>query len=84
MPIYEYKCADCGAEFEVTQGIDDEPLKTCRTCSGPLHRLISFTSFTLKGGGWYADGYAKGSSTKKNGGQSKVAASSASSTAKSD
>ena len=61
MPIYEYRCEGCGMEFEVTQGMDDPPLVTCRSCSGRVHRLISSTSFLLKGGGWYADGYASGS-----------------------
>ncbi|NOY52142.1 MAG: zinc ribbon domain-containing protein [Deltaproteobacteria bacterium] len=60
MPIYEYRCNDCGAEFEVSQGMDDEPLTICKQCAGSVHRLISFTSFSLKGGGWYSDGYANG------------------------
>ncbi|PIS37278.1 MAG: transcriptional regulator [Nitrospirae bacterium CG08_land_8_20_14_0_20_52_24] len=67
MPIYEYKCNDCGDEFEVTQGIEDPPLNECRVCGGPVQRLISFTSFSLKGGGWYTDGYTAGSGNKKNG-----------------
>ncbi len=66
MPIYEYRCNDCGAEFEVSQGMDEEPLTTCKQCSGSVHRLISFTSFSLKGGGWYSDGYANSSGPKKN------------------
>ncbi|MDX1765178.1 MAG: zinc ribbon domain-containing protein [bacterium] len=63
MPIYEYRCGDCGTEFEVTQSMDAKPLKKCEKCSGSVERLISFTSFTLKGSGWYSDGYstAKGS-----------------------
>jgi len=86
MPIYEYRCSDCGVEFEVSQGIDDEPLTTCKKCSGSVHRLISFTSFSLKGGGWYSDGYANGSASKKNsrkaceGGKSKDSCSSCSTT----
>lgn len=67
MPIYEYKCDDCGSEFEATQGMDDPPLTECRQCSGGVHRLISFTSFTLKGRGWYSDGYAGASPVKNNG-----------------
>jgi putative FmdB family regulatory protein len=67
MPTYEYKCDECGAEFEVTQGMDDEPLSQCRECSGSVRRMISFTSFSLKGGGWYSDGYAGESPSKKNG-----------------
>jgi putative FmdB family regulatory protein len=64
MPIYEYQCKNCGV-FEVTQRIVEDALKECPTCHGAdLHRLISHTSFVLKGSGWYATGYASKSSTK--------------------
>lgn len=62
MPIYEYRCQDCGAEFEYQQRMSDDPKTVCENCSGTLERLISRTSFHLKGGGWYKDLY---SSTKK-------------------
>ncbi len=68
MPIYEYKCNDCGIEFEASQRMDEDPLTTCQECSGSVNRLISFTSFSLKGSGWYSDGYARGGTgEKKNG-----------------
>jgi putative FmdB family regulatory protein len=67
MPIYEYKCNDCGIEFESTQRMDEDPLTTCQECFGSVNRLISFNSFSLKGSGWYSDGYARGASEKKNG-----------------
>jgi len=63
MPIYEYRCLDCGEEFEVIQKVSARPLRKCRKCGGRLEKLISRTSFVLKGGGWYADGYAKGRSS---------------------
>ncbi len=68
MPIYEYACGRCGYEFEAEQRITDEPLKTCPECrSRQVKRLISQTSFVLKGGGWYSDLYAtrKGKSKDK-------------------
>jgi putative FmdB family regulatory protein len=65
MPIYEYQCKNCGV-FEVTQRIVEDPLKECPTChGGDLHRLISHTSFVLKGSGWYATDYASKSSGAK-------------------
>ncbi len=58
MPIYEYRCSKCG-EFEATQKIKDKPLSRCPTCKGKVKRLISNTSFQLKGSGWYATDYAR-------------------------
>ena len=59
MPIYEYRCADCEKTFEVIQKFSDDPVKECAHCSGAkVEKLISQSSFILKGGGWYQDGYA--------------------------
>jgi putative FmdB family regulatory protein len=58
MPIYEYKCHKCGV-VEVMQGIKEKPLKKCPNCKGKVERMISSTSFVLKGSGWYATDYAK-------------------------
>ena len=58
MPLYEYKCNECGHVFEAVQKFSDEPLKECTECSGPVGKLISSSSFHLKGGGWYQSGYA--------------------------
>jgi|TARA_B100002003_G_C14047657_1_gene504630 putative FmdB family regulatory protein len=62
MPIYEYKCEDCGHEFEEMLHFSerDIPLNTpCSfpTCDGKVHLKMSLGSFHLKGGGWYKDGY---------------------------
>jgi putative FmdB family regulatory protein len=57
MPIYEYKCAKCGV-VEVTQRITESPLKKCPNCKSKVERLISHSSFVLKGSGWYATDYA--------------------------
>ena len=58
MPIYEYECMQCGSVDEVLQKISDKPLKKCRHCSGKLQKLISHSSFHLKGTGWYVTDYA--------------------------
>jgi len=63
MPIYEYQCSDCGNQFELRQKFSDEPAKECPQCGGPIQKLISQTSFTLKGSGWYTEGYAKPSTS---------------------
>jgi putative FmdB family regulatory protein len=58
MPVYEYQCSD-GHIFSERQGINDEPLKTCKYagCRRKVKKLISQTSFVLKGDGWAKDGY---------------------------
>ena len=67
MPIYEYRCNACNDEFEVTQKISDEPLRTCPKCNGPVEKLISHSSFVLKGSGWYLTDYARKNGGKKSG-----------------
>ncbi len=57
MPIYEYKCEKCKKKFEVFQGITDGEVKTCKFCGGPVDKLISLSSFHLKGTGWYVTDY---------------------------
>jgi len=64
MPIYEYQCTKCGHEFEVLQKFSDAPLSTCPKCKGKVKKVISNTSFVLKGSGWYADGYSSPSAKK--------------------
>lgn len=60
MPVYEYACPSCGANFEKQQSITANPIKTCPECGGrKVQRLISNTSFVLKGSGWYVTDYAR-------------------------
>jgi len=58
MPIYEYSCQKCGV-IEVTQRITDKALAKCPTCKSKVKKLISNTSFQLKGTGWYVTDYAR-------------------------
>ena len=70
MPIYEYQCQKCGT-FEATQRITEDPLSKCPTCKGKVKKLISNTSFQLKGTGWYITDYArKGKDASKENGSS--------------
>ena len=62
MPIYEYECTSCCKVIEVIQRMTEDPLTNCPDCSGPVSKLVSKSSFQLKGGGWYADGYSSKSS----------------------
>jgi len=64
MPTYEYACDRCGT-FEVSQRITDKPLRRCPTCKGRVRKLISNTSFQLKGSGWYVTDYAGKDGKKK-------------------
>jgi putative FmdB family regulatory protein len=79
MPIYEYKCQKCGT-FEVTQRITEKPLGKCPTCKGKVKKLISNTSFQLKGTGWYITDYAR----KGQNGEAKSGTSAKTSEAKSE
>ena len=62
MPIYEYRCEGCAKEIEVVQKFSDPPLDKCPDCGGELTKLISRSSFHLKGSGWYVTDYKKGTS----------------------
>lgn len=54
MPIYEYKCQQCGEQIEKLQKISDAPLKTCPGCGeDSLKKMVSAAAFKLKGTGWY-------------------------------
>jgi putative FmdB family regulatory protein len=57
MPLYEYECTACRKHTEKIQKFSDPEITTCPHCGGALKRVISAPAFTLKGGGWYADGY---------------------------
>ena len=64
MPTYEYRCNNCEKTFEVFKSIKDETVPSCPYCgSNDVIRLISPTSFILKGSGWYVTDYGRGSST---------------------
>jgi len=65
MPIYEYECDKCGHHVEAFQKISDPPIIECEQCRSEMKKLISQSTFHLKGTGWYVTDYA----SKKNGSQ---------------
>ena len=83
MPIYEYECQACGHRFEEWQKMSDEPIKVCPKCKKrKVEKLISQTSFQLKGGGWYSDLYSSakpGSNSSESSGSSSSSSSESSS-----
>jgi len=60
MPIYEYQCKKCGKDFEVFQGVSDPAVKSCKFCRGAVRKMMSLSSFHLKGSGWYATDFKGG------------------------
>ena len=58
MPIYEFECSKCDDIQEILLGINEKPPKKCE-CGGKLKKLISLSSFQLKGDGWYSTDYSK-------------------------
>ena len=73
MPIYEYACKQCGKITDVLQKMSDPAPEQCASCGaqGTLERVVSRTSFVLKGGGWSSDLYGSPKKdAKKEGGDS--------------
>jgi putative FmdB family regulatory protein len=64
MPLYEYQCKSCNNHLELRQKFSDEPATECPSCGGELTKLISSAAFSLKGGGWYTEGYNKNKSAE--------------------
>ncbi|BCS88416.1 FmdB family zinc ribbon protein [Pseudodesulfovibrio sediminis] len=84
MPIYEYQCQACQTIFEEWQSGFEEQSMECPECGSESKRLISHSSFHLKGGGWYADGYGGAKSGSTPGEAQKPAESGGESSAKAD
>ncbi len=53
MPLYEYRCSECGVRFERRQKFSDEPISVCPECNGPVHRVIGHPGIIFKGKGFY-------------------------------
>ena len=53
MPTYEYRCRDCGHEFEAVQSFSDDALTECPQCHGSLRKVFGSIGVTFKGSGFY-------------------------------
>ena len=60
MPRYDYRCTDCGHEFEVKQSFSDEPVAACPLCGVESRRVIHSVPVVFKGSGFYVNDYGKG------------------------
>ena len=77
MPIYEYRCGECGHQEEHLQKVSEKPLSKCPSCGKRAYKkLLSAAGFQLKGSGWYATDFKGGGSkpAAKSGGDDKPAA----------
>lgn len=73
MPIYEYQCESCGNELEKIQKISDPPLTDCPECGkSALKKLVSASSFRLKGSGWYETDFKDKKKSDSKGGTGKA------------
>ena len=71
MPLYEYRCKNCGHQFEKIQSFSAPEEKECPVCQGPVEKLLSASAIQFKGSGWYATDYGGKS---KSGGSMKASA----------
>ena len=67
MPIYEYRCDECGDSFDVLQRMSDDPLVTCEKCGGTLRKVMHPVAIHFKGSGFYTTDYGKGSGRRPGG-----------------
>jgi putative FmdB family regulatory protein len=72
LPLYEYRCKQCGHQFEKIQSFSAPEEKECPVCRGEVERLISAPAIQFKGAGWYVNDYAGKGSGKSAGADSKA------------
>jgi putative FmdB family regulatory protein len=66
MPLYEYKCVDCGSIAEFLQKVGDPPIAKCAKCGGRVRKIISSSAIQFKGSGWYITDYTKKNMSNSN------------------
>jgi putative FmdB family regulatory protein len=78
MPTYDYRCRDCGHEFEIQQSFSDDALTECPQCSGSLRKVFGNVGISFKGSGFYKTDSRNGSSASSSSSDSKDSSSSSS------
>jgi putative FmdB family regulatory protein len=68
MPIYDYRCTQCGLEIEVIHGINDGGPSVCASCGGAMRKALSTPAIHFKGSGWAKKDAASASRAKSTGG----------------
>ncbi len=74
MPLYPYRCTECGYRFEKIQKVHAEPEKKCPKCGGALERQLTAPGLQFKGAGWYVNDYAAKSSASPESGSAETGA----------
>jgi len=69
LPIYEYRCDECGHTFEVFQKFSDAPVETCELCGGHVTKLLHPVAIHFKGSGFYTTDYGRGSQARSAAGE---------------
>jgi putative FmdB family regulatory protein len=73
VPIYEYRCDDCGVSHEIFQKMSDQPLEKCEACGGVLRKVLHPVAIHFKGSGFYTTDYGRGKRRPASGGDSSTA-----------
>ena len=76
MPIYSYRCNDCGHEFDIRQRMSEDPLSVCPKCDGEIRRVVTSVGVVFKGSGFYVTDNRNGKSGKSKSKEKKSTASS--------
>ena len=66
MPIYTYRCTNCGVQFEQQQKFDEQPLTRCPECSKKtLRKIYQPVGIVFKGSGFYSTDHRSPSGTSR-------------------